>query len=86
MTIHKTLIPGTVGVAAAAALFAGLASSGIAVVQTATTSASVEEAMPTLTGSRYTDVIALRPDPADPRLLVVDFGVHSTGAIFDGQL
>ena len=74
MTIHKTLIPRTVGVAAAAALFAGLASTGVAVVQTASTAEPVDDAMAIMSETRYTDLIALRPDPADPSLLVVDFG------------
>jgi hypothetical protein len=79
MTIHKTLIPRTVGVAAAAALFAGLASTGVAVVQTASTSGPVDDSMSTVTGTRYPDVIALRPDPADPSRLVVDFGISPGG-------
>jgi len=83
MTIHKTLIPRTVGVAAAAALFAGLASTGVAAVQTATTADPVDDAMPTIgstiTMTPYLDVIALRPDPANPSQLVVDFGQDGFG-------
>jgi deoxyinosine 3'endonuclease (endonuclease V) len=83
VTIHKTLIPRTVGVAAAAALFAGLASSGVAKAPTASTpaseAASEQGSASTVTRIRYTDVIALRPDPANPSLLVVDFGKDGFG-------
>ncbi|MGZ4729189.1 MAG: hypothetical protein ACXWB2_15845 [Acidimicrobiales bacterium] len=86
MSVHRTICPRAWTTAAAAAFIAGLASTtGVAAAQTppASPSASVANATLTIRGTRLSDTIALRPDPANPNLLVVDFGAGGSSGTFD---
>jgi hypothetical protein len=88
MSVHRTTHPRAWGTAAAAAFIAGL-SGGASVA-----SAEQVESPPTSTGANatrsttgtgLTDAIALRPDPANPDRLVVDFGAAGGGAPVAGR-